>query len=463
MSTRKSNVSTRASASRRSVATPSVAARRRATYRRPAYPRVSGRGGYWYVGGQGSASVNLGRYGKASLGVQGGYANKQMSRQSVSGKGAYVIKRNVLYEGAQIPEIRNARRDDGAVVIRHSEYICDVISSSTIGAFSVQAFPINAGLAQIFEYLAQIAGNFTEYRIEGMLFEFRTRSVDALNSTNTALGSVYIATQYNSLEPDFSSKAEMSSYQYCNNCKPSESMIHIIECDPKQTAIEHLYIRTGSVPATADIRLYDLGRLQVATQGMQAASVNIGELHVTYQVALYKPRLYQSLGYLNDIQEFYNAAAACSPGTPLGLNTGTLVGWTTIVNNMPADPAGYASMVLDSPTNNAFSLSAPNYPMGIRLMYRIQWTWPTAQTMAAGPFSLTPNGANAVDLTGSYFPGSLQYNPEATTSSSTWGLNAVIDYSYGLPRPLVTVQYNGTWPTATAVVSIAVIQVPNTN
>lgn len=451
--------------STKSATAKSAASRkRRPVSRQPARRRVSGRGGYWYVGGQGSAALKLGKLGSASIGVQGGYANRQVSRQVVSGKGAYQIKRNVLYEGAAIPEMYNARRDDGAVVIRHSEYICDVISSSTAGAFANQSFPLNPGLAQTFEYLAQLAANFTEYRIEGMLIEFRTRSVDALNSTNTALGSVYIATQYNSLEPDFSSKAEMSSYQYCNNCKPSESMIHIIECDPKQTAIEHLYIRTGAVPSSADIRLYDLGRLQIATQGMQAASVNIGELHVTYQVALYKPRLYESLGHLNDSQVLYSTSVSISPSNICGvgaLSASPNANFTYVTNNIPLSSGSGYTMITNGSTGT-MRLYAPRYPMGVRLMYRIIWSWSAAKTQdaTAPTLALLAGTSGATDLTAAYF-GNAYSTPLPTVSSSVWTLNAVVDFQYAV-NPVMVVTYNGTFPTdATCGVYITVTQIPN--
>lgn len=432
------------------------------TTKRPYY---RGRGGYWYVGGEGTLSANLGKFGSATLGASGGYANKQVARNVVSGKGDYQIRRNVLYEGSQMPEVRNKHAYDNATIIRHSEYICDIISSSTVGAFKVDDFAINPGLAQSFEYLAQLAANYTEYKIEGMIFEFRTRSVDALNSTNTALGSVYMATQYNSLEPNFSSKAEMSSYMYCNNCKPSESMLHIIECDPRQTSVEQLYIRTGSVPTNSDPRLYDLGRLQIATQGMQAASVNIGELHVTYQVALYKSRLYQSLGYLNDFQSISGTSVATSGTYPVGTGLASVPlgsAWSLqSSSNMPLSTQDTISMVTTGGVSNRIYFRSPRYPMGVRLMFSIMWKWPTAKTqdLTAPTFSVA---SGAVDKTADYFnSASLYSSPPGGVSSQVWTLKAVFDFPYGVD-PYGMVTYNGTFPSDTADnILIVVSQVPN--
>lgn len=442
-------------------------ATRRAPVRRakPKRPYVKGRGGYWYVGGNASLNANLGKLGKASISGGGGYANKRVSRAVITGKGDYKIKRNVLYEGASMPMVKNYHRNDNATIIRHSEYICDIISSSTIGAFKNQSFEINAGNAQLFEYLAQVASNYTEYCIEGMIYEFRTRSCDALNSTNTALGSVYIASQYNSLEPDFSSKAEMSSYMYCNNCKPSESMIHIIECDPHQTAINQLYVRSGAVPSGADIRLYDLARLQIATQGLQAASVNIGELHVTYQVALYKPRLYQSLGYLNDFQLFSSTSQSVSPTSPLGsglFSNPLSSAWTTNYNNIPLNSQDYVCMVTGGATG-ALTFRAPLYPMGVRMMYEIIWVWSVAKTQdAVAPVRVVADGA--VDVTTDYFASaSVISTPGVGVSSSTWTYRCVVDFPYAID-PRMQVTYQGTFPTDTpSNVIIRCCQIPNSS
>lgn len=132
-----------------------------------------------------------------------------------------------------------------------------------------------------------------------MIYQFRSTSADALNSTNTALGSVMMATQYDVLDVPFASKTEMLNYEYSTSAKPSENIGHMIECEPRQTTVSELFTLTGAVPDNADPRLYNLGRFTIATTGFQGSNVNIGELHVTYQVRLLKPKLYTALGLYN--------------------------------------------------------------------------------------------------------------------------------------------------------------------
>lgn len=212
----------------------------------------------------------------------------------ITGMGAYSVRKNIFLTG-RLPEVVNPSH--GGQVIRFQEYLGDVRTSGTAGAFSSRSYLINAGNPDTFPFLSQIAANYEQYEIEGMLFEFRSTSADALNSVNTALGTVMMATQYDVLDTEFASKTEMLNYEFSTSTKPSASCIHMIECDPRQTSVNNLYVLYNqAVPDMADPRLYNLGRFTVATTGFQGTDVNIGEIHVTYQVKLLKPKLFVSLG-----------------------------------------------------------------------------------------------------------------------------------------------------------------------
>lgn len=207
---------------------------------------------------------------------------------AVTGLGDYTVNKNtLLMDGAPIHVINSP---NSGVIVRHREYIQDVISSPVAGQFKNETFMIQPGDGNTFPWLAAIAENFQEYKLRGMLFEFKSLSADALNSTNTALGSVIMATNYNPVLPAFTNKFEMEQYQFVTNGRPSINLVHPIECAPSETPLDHLYIRTGAVTNGLDPRFYDFGKFQIATTGMQGTSVNVGELWVTYEIELYKPR-----------------------------------------------------------------------------------------------------------------------------------------------------------------------------
>lgn len=292
----------------RAMARVALARRRRRPARRGV---VSGRGFYkgfgrhagTVIGGVGGAAAG-GYYGGgvgALTGAKvGGYLGGHIGALAegvVSGRGKYRINYNTVI--GNVPSIRNSRGREGATVVRHKEYIGDVLSSQ---AFSIQyALPINAAQPSAFPWLAQIAQNYEQYEIQGMLFDFVSSSGDTTAGT-TALGDVLMATQYNSLEDEFTSKQQMLNQEFSSIAKPSLNSIHPIECAPRQTTLELLYTRNGPVPQNADIRLYDLGRFTLATSGQQADGQTLGSLYVTYEVVLMKPKL--SVGSIDPTPAF---------------------------------------------------------------------------------------------------------------------------------------------------------------
>lgn len=202
-------------------------------------------------------------------------------------------KVNSLFKGSA-PSAAALTFGENSFRIRHREFLGDVITSSTTGAFDTQNYSFNPGVAATFPWLSQIAAAFQTYRFHGAVVEFRTKSADALNSTNTALGSVVLAADYNAntFSQPFLNKQEMLNYMGSVDCKPSENALMGIECDPDRIPIAQLYIRNGgALAANQDVRMNDLCSFAASTVGFQAASVNIGELYVVYDVEFYMPIL----------------------------------------------------------------------------------------------------------------------------------------------------------------------------
>lgn len=206
----------------------------------------------------------------------------------IYGKGGYRVKKNTISNKSQVPYMHSMK--DG-FRIRHREYIGDVNSST---AFSNSSYSVNPGLNGTFPWLSAIAQNFEEYSIEGMVVEFKSTSADALNSTNTALGTIILCAEYNVLQPAYVNKQQMENSLFCMSAKPSECIIMPIECDKSQNPFKVQYIRNGDV-TTGDLRMYDLCNFQIASVGSQQASV-VGELWLSYDIILRKPQLSSGLG-----------------------------------------------------------------------------------------------------------------------------------------------------------------------
>lgn len=248
----------------------------------------------------------------ASLGALIGHGAQHLLKY-ITGFGDYQIQGNSLMNtGMNPPEIINKSKN--YICVKHREYVADINGTS---AFTLQSFPINPGLVATFPWLSGVADNFEEYLFTGIVFEFRSTTADY--ATNTALGAVIMATSYDALDPLFPDKKTMENYQFANSSKPSKTFIHPVECS--KNPLSELYVRTGSVPTGADQRLYDLGVFQIATVGNPSLTSTIGELWITYEVCLYKPRMIQGIGYavLSDHWQL----AGMSSAKPFGNITGS--------------------------------------------------------------------------------------------------------------------------------------------
>lgn len=220
--------------------------------------------------------------------------------KSVTGYGAYKVGGSYGMSGLQAPKILNGASADGSVVISHREFLGDVLSGSNSPYFAISEYTINPGNDNTFPWLSQIAKNFQEWRLEGMAFHYRTMSADALSATNTALGTVMMATQYDPMLPTPLSKQQMDNLEFSQSVKPSQSCVHYIECAKGQTPLTNMYVAPGPEQQVGDPRFYDFGKFFIATQGVQTGSVNLGELWVTYQIRLFKPMLFDALGKESD-------------------------------------------------------------------------------------------------------------------------------------------------------------------
>lgn len=63
----------------------------------------------------------------------------------------------------------------------------DIVTGAA-GTFNYSTWQLNPGQKSLFPWLAGIASNFESYKFHGLVFEYKSMSADALNSTNTALG-----------------------------------------------------------------------------------------------------------------------------------------------------------------------------------------------------------------------------------------------------------------------------------
>lgn len=254
--------------------------------------------------------------------------------------------------------------------------------------------------------MSSVASKYEQWKALGIVFEFVSTSSNALNSTNTALGSINMATQYNSLSPLFANKQEVLNYEFSVSTKPADSVCHPIECDPGETPSLPLYTRTASDALNpGDLRLYDLGRFSISSSGSQAKSV-AGELWVTYDILLMKPKLGVPDG--GSVMAHYYLSGGSAPMTGL-LPFGP--------PDVVVDPVFRFPNEDGERIDIRVGTDQVVIPKGYDGNYSIQWMWNGGAYIPAAAFSATIVNATylvtlqrsttgfqqALDPTGAYF------------------------------------------------------------
>lgn len=214
----------------------------------------------------------------------------------ITGKGDYSVSSNSLWSSGPggtthvSPSIATFSSEVEGIRVCHKELVRTVYSSQN---FATSEIFLNPGLTETFPWLAQIAVNFEFYKFNGLVFQYRPTS-GVYNAATPALGTVLLATQYDVVEPSFESKQEMMSSCYSTSSVPSAETWHPIECRPMtMTTVVHK-TRHGSynyLPVGAARQLYDHGKTTLAAEGNPSSGFAMGELWLTYDVSLFKPKM----------------------------------------------------------------------------------------------------------------------------------------------------------------------------
>jgi hypothetical protein len=227
----------------------------------------------------------------AGQGDLGALAGSQLAKWF--GHGDYTLRHNSLLGPNPAKGATFSKDGKRGTRIMEREFIGDIVSGPLSGAstaFTVQNFVLNPTDSSTFPWLSRMASLFDQWEPNGIVFEFVSTSSE-YNGTSQALGAVIMATDYDGYDPVYSSKQEMENADYSCSTKPSEGLLHGIECDPRERPTEILYTSTvNGAPITSTT----LGTLQFATQGCSTAGVTLGELWVSYDITFFKKQMHES-------------------------------------------------------------------------------------------------------------------------------------------------------------------------
>jgi hypothetical protein len=217
---------------------------------------------------------------------------------------------------------------------------------TTPGAtFTNVTYVLNPANNTTFPWLSTIATKFEKYKFSHLKFIFVSTSASSIGSTNTALGSVLLNTNYDILDPSFTSQQQMEDYGGLTEVRPSRNGQHTVDTVGRiggNRGERYVLSSTGATatyPSSSSAHDYDLGSFQIATVGMQAAST-VGRLYVEYALTLIRPKLDTPLG-----QGLIAAHYAGAPTT------------TSIFAGMTSRSG--STMALTFPSNTSFVIPSP--------------------------------------------------------------------------------------------------------
>lgn len=339
----------------------------------------------------------------------------------ILGSGAYTMRQNTMAMQPQVPSMHNATE---TITVRHREYLLDIFSNAnTAGAYTQSIFPINPGAPGSFDWLSGLATGFQEYHFTGLVFEFVSNSATAIASgTNTTMGTVMMAFDYTSTGVGFTSKPQLLNEMWSVDGMITDNLLLPIECAPSERTQGQYYVRgpqnnvatyppTGGAGGAATIfdpREYDIGQLIVASSGVQGTSVQLGEIWVTYEVVLSKPRMSAALGFAIPGLHLRNLVVTPNQNNPLiALNNsqGNLQATTTGFNNTafyPISSIGNPGITIYGSNNISF--------FGLQGFFTIFIKWGGPNTTGAIVFPTFGTNANAKILVLDVAPGAFVGN-----------------------------------------------------
>nr|QKV51191.1 putative capsid protein [Crucivirus sp.] len=264
-----------------------------------------------------------------------------------TGRGIEQGHMGTKHPGAHHGHHPHSSLEKGMMSICHSEYIGDLISSGTTSTtnFVSQSYALNPGNSGTFPWLSSTAINFQHYRFKKLVFEYRplvSESTASTTATLLSMGSVIMATQYNSVVGPYTTKLGMTESDFAVTTKPSEHSLHAVECDPKFNPLGELFVSAQTsltVGAnSSDIRMQNLGIFEIASSNIPIAgnaAIDLGEIWVHYEVELYKPQINAYLSGLLSSHYYQNTTVGNATASNLfGPNVLSTAQPTAATNNL---------------------------------------------------------------------------------------------------------------------------------
>jgi len=250
------------------------------------------------------------------------------------------------------------------------EFIKDILSTT---GNVVESDNINPGVATMFPWLYREAALYEKYTFTRLEYYYK-REVSEFAAAGTT-GKVVLSFDYDAADSAPTAKQQQMDSDPHVDGMPCENFCLRVDCreafnnGPK-------YVRTGGLPGATDVRLYDMGLLNIGAYGNATSGDKIGELHVRYA------------GYFEK--------AVLNPNAALAPNNLSVSEWTDSV--AVTIPNGGSGATLPIATVGTNGLGTTNIAGSITLPVGNYLVWANAvlndsTSMALAEMSLKKNGS----------------------------------------------------------------------
>lgn len=330
--------------------------------------------------------------GVAKKNKQGGAKRQRKSKgfgiSSKAGAGAAVAAAYSKLLSSGEPQF--SRMSRAGVIIRHRELVSSITGST---AFAVPTtLALNPGLAASFPWLSTQAAGWEQYRFKKLKFCYYTRT-----ATSTP-GSIMLVPDYDALDVAPVSEQVASAYRDVEEEVP---WVEEFCCNLDPLAMHpdgnRKFVRTGTLPANADLRLSDVGNMFVCTT--DGTAVNWGKLWVEYEVEFSVPQL--PSGGSQAVGSLAGAGGSLAAATPFGavpVSAGSfsLAAAATNVVSLSGLVIGQEYLLAASLTGTVVSVVTIGTLVGLTQKTAIaQTTYNSTNTMGAAQITVTATAPTA--------------------------------------------------------------------
>lgn len=180
----------------------------------------------------------------------------------------------------------------GGIRIVHTEFVQDIIGSSSGNFAMLLANPVQPGFASTFPWLSRIAALFDSYIVNSIRFHY-----EPLCSTSTA-GGIFMSLDPDASDPIPIDKAAMMSYVHSSHGPLWKSCGFSVSSKSLDALSSKHYVRTGVVP-NSSLPTYDVGWIYCAIQATGTTG-SLGEFYVTYDISMFDAGLNRTALALTD-------------------------------------------------------------------------------------------------------------------------------------------------------------------